>query len=154
MSGYGVLGIITVFLTVYVLIYYAYLHRHSERDVSFFLSVSIIMLIMNLLTNGSVDVLSFLYLAIAVIFIGVGFAVDTRETLNFYTSIGPWFKAVFTDTKTIGWQILSFCFPAGAALYFVWYKDKKEVALKCGRCAVWGFLCIVLLLWLILGIVL
>ena len=33
------LGVITLFLTGYVLVYYAYLANHSDRDVSFFMSV-------------------------------------------------------------------------------------------------------------------
>ena len=155
--GYLVLSVITVPLTIFVLFYYGYLFRHTDHDVSFFLSVSLISVIMNLFTlSGGVYELGFLYLGLAVLFIGLGFAVDAQESINFYTSIGPWFKKTFTNTKLLGWQILSLLFPAGAALYFVWYKDseKHELALECGKCALWGVLLIVVLLWTILGIAL
>ncbi len=153
---YLVLGVFTLPLTVFVLIYYSYLFRHTDHDVSFFLSVSLISLVMNLFTNGGgLYELAFLYLGIAVLFIALGFAVDTQATVAFYTSIGPWFKNTFTNVKLIGWQALSFCFPAGAALYFAWYKgEKHELAVECGKCALWGLLSIAVLLWAILGIVL
>ena len=155
--GYLVLSVITLPLTIFVLFYYGYLFRHTDHDVSFFLSVSLISVIMNLFTlSGGVYELGFLYLGLAVLFIGLGFAVDAQESINFYTSIRPWFKKTFTNTKLLGWQILSLLFPAGAALYFVWYKDseKHELALECGKCALWGVLLIVVLLWTILGIAL
>lgn len=155
--GYLVLSIITLPLTIFALIYYAYLFRHTDHDVSFFLSVSLISLIMNLFTNvGGIYVLGFLYLGLAVLFIGLGFAVDARASVNFYTSIGPWFKKTFTNTKLLGWQVLSLLFPAGAALYFTWYKndEKHELALECGKCALWGLLFIGVLLWAVLGLVL
>ena len=155
--GYLVLSVITLPLTIFVLFYYGYLFRHTDHDVSFFLSVSLISVIMNLFTlSGGVYELGFLYLGLAVLFIGLGFAVDAQESINFYTSIGPWFKKTFTNTKLLGWQILSLLFPAGAALYFVWYKDseKHELALECGKCALWGVLLIVVLLWTILGVAL
>lgn len=150
------LGIITLFLTGFAIIYYSYLSNHSERDVSFFLSVSLIAMLMNLCTNaGGVFGLSYVYLVIAVVFIGVGFAVDTTETIGFYTSIGPWFKTTFTNTAHIGWQVLSLIvFPAGIALYFVWYQTKPELARLCGRSALFGILLWILLLWTILGLAL
>ena len=154
---YLVLSVITLPLTIFVLFYYGYLFRHTDHDVSFFLSVSLISLIMKLFTlSGGVYVLCFLYLGIAALFIGLGFVVDAQESVKFYTSIGPWFKQTFTNTKLLGWQALSLLFPAGAALYFAWYKkdDKHELALECGKCALWGVLLIVVLLWTILGIAL
>lgn len=153
--GYEVLSIFTLVLTVFVLIFYAYLFRHTDHDVSFFLSVGLISLIMNLFTNlGGVFVLGFLYLGIGVIFLAVGFAVDAKATIGFYTSIGPWFKRTFTDTKLIGWKILSLLFPVGGCLYFAWYKGKNELAQECGKCALWGLLYIALILWAVLGIAL
>ena len=150
------LGIITLILTVFTLIFYAYLDAHTERDVSFFLSVGIISMVMNLCTNaGGVFALSVLYLIIAVAFLALGFAVSTSDTIAFYTSIGPWFKRTFTDTKLIGWKVLSFAlFPAGIALYFVHYKNNREFARICGRCGIWGLLVWVILIWTILGLVL
>ena len=155
--GYLVLSVITLPLTIFVLIYYAYLFRHTDHDVSFFLSVSLISVIMNLFTNaGGTYELGILYLVLAVLFIGLGFAVDAQASVKFYTSIGPWFKKTFTNTKLLGWQALSFLFPAGMALYFAWYKkeDKHELALECGKCSLWGLLCIAVLLWAILGLAL
>lgn len=154
---YLVLSVITLPLTIFVLIYYGYLFRHTDHDVSFFLSVGLISLIMNLFTNkGGVFELGVLYLGLAVLFIGLGFAVDARASVKFYTSIGPWFKKTFTNTKLLGWQILSLVFPAGVGLYFAWYKNdnKRELALECGKCALWGLLCVAVLLWAILGLVL
>ncbi len=149
-------GIITLILTIFMLIFYAYQDKHGERDVSFFLSVGIISLVMNLFTNaGGIFELCYLYLIIAVGFLALGFAVSVQNTVAFYTSIGPWFKTTFTNTKLIGWQILSMvCFPAGIVLYFVWYKEKFELAKVCGRCALWGLLLWAVLLWAILGIAL
>lgn len=155
--GYLVLSVFTLFLTVFVLIFYAYLFRHTDHDVSFFLSVGLISLIMNLFTNGGgIYVLGFLYLGIAVLFLPLGFAVDAKATVAFYTSIGPWFKSLFTNFKLLGWRILSFLFPAGAALYFAWYRDdgKHELAVECGKCALWGVVLIALILWAVLGLVL
>ena len=150
------LGIVTLFLTAFTIIYYAYLSNRSERDVSFFLSVSMLSMLLNLCTNaGGGSWLSVVYLVIAVAFLGVGFAVDLRETLTFYTSIGPWFKETFTNTERIGWQVLSMAVcPAGIALYFAWYKQKPALAKVCGRCGLFGVLLLGLLLWMILGIVL
>ena len=151
-----IFGIATIILTVFVLIFYAYLDRHTERDVSFFLSVSIISLVMNLFTNGGgIFGLCYLYLAIAVLFLGLGFAVSVQDTVGFYTSIGPWFKQTFTNKEVIGWQILSFlCFPAGIVLYFKWYKTNPVLAKFCGKCGIWGLLLWALLIWAILGLVL
>ena len=147
------LGIVTLFLTAFTIIYYAYLANHSDHDVSFFLSVSMLSMLINLCTNmGGGNGLSVVYLIVAAVFLGVGFAVDLHETLAFYTSIGPWFKETFTNTKLIGWQILSMAIcPAGIALYFVWYKDKPALAKVCGKCGIFGVLLLGLLLWMILG---
>ena len=150
------LGVITLFLTGFVLVYYAYIANHTEHDVSFFLSVGIISMVMNLCTNaGGAFGLAWLYLVIAVAFIGVGFAVSVPETVGFYASIGPWFKKTFTNTKLIGWQILSAAvFPTGIALYFAWHKSKPELAKKCGQCGAWGLVLWGVLLWMNLGLVL
>ncbi len=150
-------GIITLILTIYVFIYYSYIHRHTEEhDVSFFLSVCIISLVMNLCTNaGGTYGLAWLYLGIDVLFIGLGFLVSTPLTLAFYKSIVPFWKNVFSNIGRFGYQVLSLlAFPAGIALYFVWYRDKTELALDCGRMALWGVGLWVLLLWTILGIAL
>ena len=86
------LGVITLILLVFALIFYAYLANYSEHDVSFFMSVSLILLVMNLCTNASGSFgLSWLYLVVAVLFLGLGFAVDAHESVEFYKSIGPWF---------------------------------------------------------------
>ena len=150
------LGVITLFLTGYVLVYYAYLANHSDRAVSFFMSVSLISMVMNLCTNaGGVFGLAWLYLIIALVFAGVGFAVDAEQSVAFYRSVGPWLKTTFTNTKLIGWQILSaVLFPVGIALHFVWYGKKNEAALACGKCGAWGLLVCGILLWMILGIAL
>ena len=150
------LGVITLFLTGFALVFYAYLANNSERDVSFFLSVGLISMVMNLCTNaGGIFGLAWMYLGIAVLFIGLGFAVDTECAVAFYQSIGPWFKNTFTNTKLIGWQILStVLFPVGIALHFVWYGKKTDVATVCGRCGAWGLLLWGILLWMILGLVL
>ncbi len=151
-----VLSVITLFLTGYVLVYYAYLNKHTERDVSFFLSVGIISMVMNLVTNTmGVFVLSWLYLIIAVAFAALGFAVSVPATVGFYTSIGPYFKRKFTSGTLIIWQILSaVCFPVGIVLFFVWYRTEHNAARECGKCALWGMLITLLLLWAILGLVL
>ena len=87
--------------------------------------------------------------------LALGFAVSVKETVGFYTSIGPWFKETFTDTALIGWKILSFlCCPAGIVLYFVWYRTKPEMAKICGKCGIWGVLLWILLIWAILGLAL
>ena len=151
------LGLITLVLTAFTFVYYCYIANHTdEHDVSFFLSVELIFMVMNLFTNaGGVYGLSFLYLVAAVIFLGVGWLIDSESSLGFYKSIGPWFKNTFTNTALIGWQILSFVlFPAGAVLYFVNYNGKNELARSCGRAAWFGCVCILLLLWAILGVAL
>ena len=149
------LSIITLVLTVYTLIYYAYLNKHTERDVSFFLSVGIISIVMNLCTNaGGIFQLAWLYLIIAVAFLALGFAVSVPHTIGFYASIGPWFKNTFSNKGVIGWQILSLCPLAGIPLYFAWYKSKHSLACTCGKSALWGLLLIALLLWAILGVAL
>lgn len=150
------LGVITLLLTAYMMVYYAYISRHTDRDVSFFLSVGIISMIMNLCTNASGNfVLAWLYFIIAIAFIGLGFAVSTSGSIAFYTSIGPWFKAQFSDMKTCGYNALSsIIFPAGIVLYFVNYKKDHAFACRCGKAALWGLLVWGLLLWAILGLVL
>lgn len=150
------LGVITLFLTGFMLVYYAYMANHTDHDVSFFLSVGVLSIVLNLSTNaGAFFGIAWVYLIIAVAFLGIGFAVSASETIGFYTSIGPWFKAKFTDTKLIGWQILSLIvFPAGIVLYFVWYKSKPELARACGKSCLWGILLWALLLWMILGLAL
>lgn len=151
-----VLGVITLFLTGFVFVYYSYLANRGERDVSFFLSVSVISMFMNLCTNqGGVFGLSFLYLAVAVLFIGLGFAVDLDLTLAFYGSIIPWCKRTFTNTALIGWQVLSaVLFPVGIGLYFGNYSKQPALAKECGKCAALGFVLFVILLWTILGLAL
>lgn len=150
------LGVITLVLLVFSLIYYSYLANNSDRDVSFFVSVSLILLVMNLATNASEFFgIAFLYLIVSVLFIGLGFAVDKDESIAFYKSIGPWFKDTFTNTGLIGWEALSMIvFPAGITLYFVWYKNKPALARRCGGCSLWGILIWALLLWAILGLAL
>lgn len=151
------LGIITLFLTAFMLTFYAHLANHTDHDVSFFMSVGLISVIMNLCTNaGGVLVLSWVYLVIDVLFLALGFAVSVEGSVAFYTSIGPWFKTTFTNAKLIGWQVLSLIvFPAGIALYFIWAKtEKRELALACGKSAAWGILIWAVLLWMILGVAL
>lgn len=149
-------GVITLFLTAFVFVFYSYLANHSEHDVSFFLSVSIISMIMNLFTNmGGVYVLSFLYLGIDVLFIALGFAVSVEDSVAFYRSIVPWFKDTFTNGAVIGWQVLSaVLFPAGIALFFVNYRSNNVLAKACGKAAALGLVLVVWLLWMILGIAL
>lgn len=152
------IGIVTLFLTAFMLAIYGYLGKHTERDVSFFMAVGIISIVMNLFTNaggGGALWLSVGYLAIAVIFIALSFAVSVQGTVGFYKSVGSWCIKTFTNVSLIGWQILSFfLFPAGIALYFVWYKTKPELAEVCGKASMWGVLLWVVLLWTILGILL
>ncbi len=150
-------GFITLVLTGFVFLYYSYIANHTEEhDVSFFLSVALISMVMNLFTNaGGIFALAWLYLVIDVVFLGVGWLVDLENSVGFYTSIGPWFKNTFTDTQTIGWKVLSFVlFPAGIVLYFVNYNGNNTLAKTCGRAAWFGCLCVLLLLWAILGIAL
>lgn len=153
--GMAVFGVITLILTAFVVIYYSYLFKNTDHDVSFFLSVGILSFFMNMCSNaGSAWTLNYIYLIVDLIFIGVGFLINLESTLNFYKSIGPWFKKTFTDTANIGWEILSLLVcPAGLSLYFVWYKDdgKNALACRCGKCGMWGVLIWVVLLWMILG---
>lgn len=154
---YLAIGIITLFLTAFTIAYYSYLFRNTDHDVSFFISVGFISFVMNLFTNASESacVLSILYLIIAVAFIALGWAVDVDGSIGFYTSIGPWCKATFTETAVIGWKLLSFLIaPAGIVLYFVYYKSNNELARTCGKAGLWGLLLWIILLWAILGIVL
>ncbi len=152
------IGIVTLFLTAFMMAFYGYINRHSdEHDVSFFLSVGIISMVMNLCTNaggGGALYLSWLYLGIDVLFLALGFAVSVDLTLGFYKSIVPWCQRTFGN-PLIGWQCLSFfvC-PAGIALYFVWGKEKPEISLECGKMGLWGVLLWIMLLWTILGIAL
>lgn len=151
------LGLITLVLTAFTFVYYCYIANHTdEHDVSFFLSVELIFMVMNLFTNaGGVYGLAFLYLVAAVVFLGVGWLIDSENSLAFYKSIVPWCKNTFTNKSLIGWQVLSFVlFPAGAVLYFVNYNEKNELAKSCGRAAWFGCVCILLLLWAILGVAL
>lgn len=150
------LGIITLILTAFMMVFYGYLSKHTDRDVSFFLSVGIISMVMNLCTNaGGIFVLAWVYLVIALAFIGLGFAVSTQGSIAFYTSIGPWFKAQFSDMKACGFNVLSaVCFPAGIALFFVNYNKNRAFGNACGKAALWGILLWALLLWAILGVVL
>ena len=149
-------GVITLILTAFMLIFYAYMFRKTDHYVSFFLSVGIISFFMNLCTNaGGVFELCYMYLGIDVLFLALGFAVSTRGTIGFYTSIGPWFKATFTDTATVGWRVLSLlAAPAGIGLYFGWNKSKPELARECGKLGMWGLLLWLVLIWAILGLVL
>lgn len=150
------LGVITLLLTAYMMVFYAYLARHTDRDVSFFMSVGMISVIMNLCTNAAgIFGLAWLYFAVALAFIGLGFAVSTSGSIAFYTSIGPWFKTQFSDAKSCAFNALSaVVFPAGIILYFVCYKKNREFACQCGKAALWGILLWGLLLWMILGLVL
>ncbi len=150
------LGVITLFLTGFMLVYYGYLSRHTEKDVSLFMSVGLISMVMNLCTNSAgTFMIAILYLVVAVAFLGLGFLVSTDGSIAFYTSIGPWFKQTFTDTALIGWKILSFVLaPVGIVLFFVYYNSKPDFAKTCGACGIWGLLVWLLLLWMILGLVL
>ena len=150
------LGIITLLLTSFMMVYYAYLSNHTDRDVSFFMSVGIISIIMNLCTNAGGNFgIAWGYLVVALAFIGLGFAVSLEGSIAFYTSIGPWFKTQFNDKKALGFNILSsVCFPAGIALYFVNYKKDLPFANACGKAALWGVLVWVIVLWAVLGLVL
>ncbi len=167
---YLAIGLITLFLTGFMLVYYAYLFRNTDHDVSFFISVGIIIMVMNLFTNAATvttevvdgaevtsygaQVLSVLYLIIDAVFIAVGWAVDVEGSKNFYTSIGPWCKATFTDVATVGWKVLSFVIaPAGVVLFFVHYKSNPVLAKTCGKAGGWGLLLWVIILWTILGII-
>lgn len=151
-----ILGIVSLFVTAFMLIFYAYLDAHTDHDVSFFLSVGLISMFMNLCTNmsESVRVLSVVYLIIAVAFLALGCAVSLEGTKEFYTSIGPWFGKTFSDSETLGWKLLSFLLaPAGIVLFFVYYKSNRERARLCGRAGLFGLLVWVVLIWMIFGII-
>lgn len=150
------LGVITLLLTSYMMVYYAYLARHTDRDVSFFMSIGIISIVMNLCTNAAGNFgLAWLYFVIALAFIGLGFAISTSGSIAFYTSIGPWFKTQFSDAKNWGFNLLSsVLFPAGITLFFVNYNKDRSFACACGKASLWGILVWGLLLWAILGLVL
>ena len=151
------LGIITLVLTGFTIVYYCYIANHTdEHDVSFFISVGLISMVMNLCTQaGGVFALSWLYFAIDILFIALSFAVSVQGSIGFYKSIGPWFKNVFSNFGMIGWQLLSFIlFPAGVVLYFALFRSKSEVALACGKMALWGMLFWLLAVWAVLGLVL
>lgn len=154
--AYLVIGIITLFLTSFMIAYYGYIFRHTDHDVSFFLSVGIISVIMNLFTNMSAGaaVLSIVYLIVAVAFLGVGFAIDFGGTIAFYTSIGGWFKQTFADAANIGWKVLSFVLsPVGIVFFFIFYNSDHERACVCGKAGAWGLLIELLLVWMIVGLV-
>ena len=150
------LGIITLILTAYMLVFYGYLSKHTDRDVSFFMSVGVISMFMNLCTNTAGKFgLAWAYLGVAILFIALGFAVSKEGSIEFYTSIGPWFKGQFSDMKQCGFNVLSaVCFPAGIALFFVNYKKDRAFGNACGKAALWGIVLWGLLLWAILGLVL
>ncbi len=151
-----IIGIVTLFLTSFMLAYYGYLFKHTDHDVSFFLSVGIISIVMNLFTNmsASAAVLSVLYLVVALVFLGVGFAIDAHGSIAFYSSIGGWFGKVFGDGENLVWTLLSFVLsPVGIVLFFVFYRSSRERALVCGKAGLWGLLIELLLVWMILGLV-
>ncbi len=150
------LGVVTLLLTSYMMVFYAYLAKHTDRDVSFFMSVGIISIFMNLCTNaGGNFVIAWAYFVIALAFIALGFAVSKSGSVAFYTSIGPWFKTQFSDLKSAGFNTLSaVVFPAGIALFFANYKKDRAFANACGKASLWGILLWGLLLWAILGLVL
>ena len=152
----AVLGVVTLVLLVFTLLFYAYLANHSDHDVSFFMSAGLILLVMNLATNaGGAFGLAWLYLAASLLFLGLGFAVDRANAAAFYASVGPWFKETFSSGALFAQKALSFLvFPAGIALYFVKYGSDPALARTCGKCGAWGLLFWAVLLWAILGLVL
>ncbi len=153
----NVFAFFTLVLTGFTILYYCYIANHTEEhDVSFFISVGLIFMVMNLCTNqGEFFGIAWLYLVADLIFLGVGWLIDAQDSVGFYTSIGPWFKNTFSDGAVIGWKVLSFLvFPAGAVLYFVKYNSDATLAKTCGRAAFFGCLVWGLLLWAILGLAL
>ena len=81
----AVLGVVTLVLLVFTLLFYAYLANHSDHDVSFFMSAGLILLVMNLATNaGGAFGLAWLYLSASLLFLGLGFAVDRANAAAFY----------------------------------------------------------------------
>ena len=147
------LGIVTLILLVFTLIYYAYIANHSDHDVSFFMSVSLILLVMNLCTNaGGTFGLAWLYLIVSVLFIGLGWAVDRNASVSFYQSIGPWFKKTFGD-GVAGYRILCWLIPiVGIVCYFALPDNKTALARTCGKYALWGIVWWLFLCWAIIGI--
>ena len=148
-----ILGVITLILLIWSLIYYSYLANHSEHDVSFFMGVTLILLVMNLATNAAGTFgLAWVYLIVSVIFLGVGFAVDQHTSAAFYRSIGPWFKKTSTD-PAIGYRLLSLIIPiVGIVCYFALPDNKTALARTCGKSALWGIVWWLFLCWAIIGI--
>ena len=140
------LGVVTLLLTSYMMVFYAYLAKHTDRDVSFFMSVGIISIFMNLCTNAGGNFgIAWAYFVIALAFIALGFAVSKSGSVAFYTSIGPWFKTQFSDLKSAGFNTLSaVVFPAGIALFFANYKKDRAFANACGKASRWAILGLVL----------
>jgi hypothetical protein len=148
-------SVLTLILTIFTLVFYGYMFRHTEHSVGFFLCVELYALIANFLTNSSgFFSISILYLIISLAFLGIGFAINTKQTLTFYTSIGGWCKNLVADLPLFGWRMLSlFVPPAGIVLYFVWYRNPSKPALECGRMAIWGILLWLAVIWLVLGMI-
>ncbi len=151
------LNVLSLLILGFMLVFYGFMARNTENNVSFFLCVGMACFIANLCTiSGGAWLAAILFLIVGIAFLALGFAVNRHKTLAFYTSIGPWFKKTFTNTRMIGWQILSMAVPpAGGALYFVWYKneDKHDISLQCGKNALWGLLLWLMLIWLIVGMI-
>ncbi len=151
------LNVLSLLVLGFMLIFYGFMANRSENNVSFFLCVGLICFIANLCTiSGGAWLAAILFLIIGLGFLGLGFVVNRHKATEFYTSIGPWFKKTFTNKSLIGWQALSMIVPpAGAVLYFVWYKNeaKHDVCLECGRNALWGILLWLCLIWLIVGMI-
>ena len=150
-----ILGVITLILLIWSLIYYSYLANHSEHDVSFFMSVTLILLVMNLATNAAGTFgLAWVYLIVSVIFLGVGFAIDKHTSVAFYQSIGPWFKKTFTDSAFV-YHIFCFLFcPVALICYFTLQKTNVTLARSCGRSGLFGLLFGIVLVWAVFGLVL
>ena len=142
-------------LTVVVMIYYCYIANHSDRDVSFFLSVLIISVVLNLvtLTIGTYG-LGWLYIAVAVVFFGVGFALSPAEAVGSFADFGRWLKHQFSAFKIWGFNVLCFIvFPVGIILYFVKHDKDRAFACQCGKASLWGIICWAILIWAIVGAV-
>lgn len=149
------LSVITLLLTAFTIVFYGYLFKKTEHSVSFFICVEMFAFVANLctITAGS-WMIAILYLIVSAAFLGIGFAIDTRQTIAFYCGMGGWFKTTFTNTALIGWRVLSLLLPpAGVVLYFVWYKEKKELSHECGKMAIWGVLLWLVMIWLILAMI-
>ncbi|MBO5045412.1 MAG: hypothetical protein J6C93_00905 [Clostridia bacterium] len=149
------LSVITLLVTVFTIGYFTYMFHATENNVAFFLCVEIFAFVANLLTISSgAFTISILYLVASVAFLGIGFAINKKKTIAFYTGIGGWFKRIFTNKETFGWQILSFLLPpAGIALYFVNYKANRSRAEICGKMGLWGVILWVSVICLILGMI-